>query len=76
MAHVHARGFHERQIELEGWPVRLTSYQMDGKYVCQADNVSPGACLARFSAETPEAAEQQALSKARHLLSKTRRRDV
>jgi hypothetical protein len=66
----------ERQIEIDGWPVKLTSYQIGPKYVCQADNVSPGACLARFSAPTPEEAESQAISKARHLLGKTKRREV
>ena len=68
--------FSERQIELNGWPVRLTSYRVGEKYVCQADNISPGACLARFSAATPEEAEAQAVSKAKHLLGKTKRRDV
>ncbi len=68
--------FLERQIELNGWPVRLTSYQVGDQYICQADNVSPGACLARFSARTAEEAELQALSKARHLLGKTTRREV
>lgn len=68
--------FQERQIELEGWPVKLTSYRVGDKYVCQADNVSPGACLARFSAASREEAESQAISKARHLLSKTQRHPV
>lgn len=71
-----AQGFKERQIEIDGWPVRLTSYSIGAKYICQADNVSPGACLARFSADNAEEAESQAISKARHLLSKTRRREV
>ena len=68
--------FQERQIDIEGWPVKLTSYRVGEKYVCQADNVSPGACLARFSADTPEEAESQAISKAKHLLSKTKRHEV
>ena len=68
--------FQERQIELAGWPVRLTSYRVGDKYVCQADNVSPAACLARFSAPTLQEAESQAISKAQHLLSKTRRQKV
>jgi hypothetical protein len=76
MSQLYSRGFAERQIDVDGWPVRLTSYQIGEKYICQADNVSPGACLARFAADTPEAAEEQALSKARHLLSKTQRRVV
>jgi hypothetical protein len=71
-----AEQYQERQIELEGWPVRITSYRVGDQYVVQADNVSPGACLARFTAPTLEEAESQAISKARHLLSKTQRRAV
>jgi hypothetical protein len=73
---VNFENFQERQIEIEGWPVRLTSYRVGERYVCQADNVSPGACLARISASTPQEAEAEAISKARHLLAKTRRREV
>ncbi|MBV9082556.1 MAG: hypothetical protein JOZ62_07775 [Acidobacteriaceae bacterium] len=76
MTIVNTQQYQERQIELNGWPVRLTSYRVGDKYVCQADNVSPGACIARFSAPTAEEAEQQAISKAKHLLGKTRRREV
>lgn len=71
-----AQGFAERQIDIHGWPVRLTSYRIGDTYVCQADNVSPGACLARFSAATAEQAESQAISKATHLLAKTHRRPI
>ncbi len=73
---VNTTNFQERQIDIEGWPVKVTSYQVGDKYICQADNVSPGACLARFAAATAEEAELQALSKARHLLGKTKRREV
>jgi hypothetical protein len=73
---VNSEHFDERQIEIEGWPVKLTSYRVGKKYICQADNVSPGACLARFAAATGEEAEAQAISKAKHLLRKTRRREV
>jgi hypothetical protein len=68
--------FQERQVDIEGWPVKLTSYKVGDNFVCQADNVSPGACLARFSAGTAKEAELQAISKARHLLSKTKRRNI
>ena len=73
---VNSNQFEERQIEIEGWPVKLTSYRVGNKFICQADNVSPGACLARFSSESAQHAESQAISKARHLLSKTQRRIV
>lgn len=68
--------FQEKTIELNGWPVRLTSYKVGQKYVVQADNVSPGACLARFASPSLEEAESQAISKAKHLLGKTVRRPV
>ena len=73
MEAVKTQQYQERNIELNGWPVRLVSYRIGNKFVCQADNVSPGACLARFSAPTADEAEQQAISKAKHLLGKTRR---
>ncbi len=76
MDQLKAQDFKERELEIEGWPVKLTSYKVGEKYVCQADDVSPGACLARFSAATPEEAESQAISKARHLLGKTKRRSL
>jgi hypothetical protein len=76
MAGTKTTNFSEQQIEFDGWQIRLTSYQMGNKFICQADNVSPGACLARFTADTPEEAQAQALSKAKHLLGKTKRREV
>jgi hypothetical protein len=75
-APMQAQGYKEREIEIDGWPVRLTSYQVGEQFVCQADNVSPGACLARISAASAEDAESHAVSKARHLLSKTTRRPI
>lgn len=68
--------YQERRIEIDGWPVKLTSYRLGDKFVCQADNVSPGAVLARISAESAQEAHQQAVSKARHMLLKTQRREV
>ena len=67
--------FKERQIELNGWTVKLTNYRVGDKYICQAYN-GVGACLARFSAASAQAAESQAVSKAQHLLGKTHRRGV
>ena len=73
MANLKSEQFQERTIELGGWPVKLTSYRVGDKYVCQADNVSPGACIARFSASSLADAESQAISKAQYQLGKTRR---
>lgn len=76
MQTVKTQEFQERKIELAGWPVRLTSYRIGNQYVVQADNVSPGACLARFTGATLEEAESQAISKAKHLLGKVQRHQV
>jgi hypothetical protein len=71
-----AENYQERTLELSGWPVRITSYKLGEQYVCEADNVSPGARLARFTAPTAEEAEKQTLSKAAHMLGKTQRHKV
>jgi hypothetical protein len=64
----------ERQVEIGGWPVRLTSYRLGDVFHCTADNVSPGASLARTTGKSREDAEQKALTKAEQLLQRTRRK--
>ncbi len=62
----------ERRVEIEGWPVNVTTYRLGEVYHSKADNVSPGAWLARAEASTREAAEEKVLVRARQLLSRTR----
>jgi hypothetical protein len=71
-----AEEYSERVVEVEPWQVKLTSYKLGDVYHCKADNVSPGAALARATGTTREEAEQKALDRARQLLSRTRRHDV
>lgn len=71
-----AEEFQERKLEVAGWPVNLSSYRLGSVFHCKADNVSPGAALARASGATREEAEQKAVEQARHLLSRTRRQGV
>jgi hypothetical protein len=68
--------YSERMEEVNGWPIRLTSYRLGGVYHCHADNVSPGAHLARGEGATKEEAERLALDHAAELLARTRRRTV
>jgi len=65
--------FSERVLEVAGWKLRLTSYELGGKHFCKADNVEPGACIARTEGATKEECEQKALEKAQEHLSRTRR---
>ena len=65
--------FSERILEVAGWKLRLTSYELGGKYFCKADNVEPGACIARTEGTTKEECERKALEMAQDYLSRTRR---
>lgn len=71
-----AEDYQERRIEINGWPVNLTSYRVGSVYHCKADNVSPGAALTRTTGATREEAEEKAIARARELLSRTRRQPV
>jgi hypothetical protein len=73
---MNAEEYSERQVEVEPWQVKLTSYKLGDVYHCKADNVSPGAALARATGATREEAEEKALDRARQLLARTRRHEV
>jgi hypothetical protein len=68
--------FQETRHQVDGWEINLTSYQLGEVWHCKADNVSPGAGLARMTGATREEAEQKALDKATHMLGRTKRRAV
>ena len=73
---MNVENFAERKIEIDGWPVNLTTYQIGGMFHCKADNVSPGAGLARTTGSTREEAEEKAIARAKELLGRTKRREV
>ena len=45
-----AEDYQRRREELAGWPVGIVSYKLGDRYVCEIDNVSPGARVARARA--------------------------
>jgi hypothetical protein len=67
-----AEEYQERRVEILGWPVNLTSYRLGDVFHCKADNVSPGAALARTTGATREEAEKHALERSQQLLARTR----
>ncbi len=71
-----AENFAERRIEIDGWQVNVSSYQVGDKWRAKADNVSPGASLARAEADTREEAEKRVFDRARELLARTNRHEV
>lgn len=68
--------YSERSMEIDGWPMHLTSYKIGEWFHCKADNVSPGAALARTVGATRQEAEDKAIARAKKLLGRTRRREV
>ena len=72
-AEMRAEDYSERTVEVDGWQCHLTSYRLGDTYYCKADNVSPGARLARATGASKEEAERKALERATELLSRTRR---
>lgn len=68
--------YSERTIEIGGWQVKLSSYQLETTWHAKADNVSPGAWLARTTGASREEAEQKSIARATELLARTRRREV
>ena len=66
----------ERRIEIDGWDVNLRTYQIGDTFHCKADNVSPGAIIARSTGATREEAEQKAITKAAERLAATKPRPV
>ena len=68
-----AEDFQERKVEVASWAVNLSSYRLGETYFAKADNVSPGAALARSTGATREEAEDKALRRAEELLRRTRR---
>ena len=66
----------EQKMEIEGWPVHLTSYRIGDTFHCSLDNVSPGATLARTTGSTREEAEKKAIERATERLGRTKRHPV
>lgn len=59
---------------VSGWPVRITTYRIGPLWYAKADNVSPGANIARARAKTREEVLEAVASKARARLAATVRR--
>lgn len=68
--------YSERRLELEGWPVNMTSYRIGDLYHAKVDNVSPGAAVSRATGTSREGAERKAIEDARRRLARTRRQSA
>lgn len=71
-----ARQFRREHKLVADYPVRLTTYELAGRWYCHVDNVAPGAIVARGGGMTREQAMIQATQVAEVRLRRTRRRTV
>jgi hypothetical protein len=67
-----AEEYQRRREELAGWPVGIVSYRLGDRFICEVDNVSPGARIARAEGSSREEAEQAARATAERRLGRTR----
>jgi hypothetical protein len=67
-----AEDYQRRRQELAGWPVGIVSYKLGDRFICEIDNASPGARVARAEGATREEAERAAMETAEHRLARTR----
>ncbi len=71
-----AEEYSERLMVLSGWQVNISSYRLGSVWHAKADNVSPGANLARGSGATREEAESSVFKRAEELLGRTKKHEV
>lgn len=71
-----AEEYQRRREEVAGWPVGIVSYRLGDRFICEVDNVSPGARIARAEGASREEAEQAALTTAERRLGRTRVRET
>jgi hypothetical protein len=67
-----AEDYQRRRQELAGFPVGIVSYRLGDRFICEIDNVSPGARVACAEGATREEAERAAIETAERRLGRTR----
>ena len=65
--------YSRHEHEIAGWPCVIETYRVGEVYHCTVANADPGARIARADGASRDEAEQRAIEKAAHYLSKTRR---
>ncbi len=61
---INAQDYQVQDRQINGTPVKITSYRMDKTYYCQVANADPGATIARGGGGTRQQAVDAAVGKA------------
>lgn len=68
-----AEEYREIKEELSGWPVKIVSYRLGGKYFVSIHNEEPGAWIVKGEGSTLAEAEAKARKDAAEALAKVKR---
>jgi hypothetical protein len=71
-----AEEFRKRSLELEGWSVHLSSFQIGGQYLAEVEVEASGVTIARATDEARVIAEERAVETAVRRLTRPRRLDL
>ncbi len=71
-----AENWDRRELEIEGWPVKVTSYQIGDSYITEIEASASGSTIARGIAKTSGDSWKQASEAAGRRLLRTRRMDL
>lgn len=68
-----AEDYREQEDNIAGWPVRIVSYRMGGRYHVSIHNEEPGAWIVKAEGNTLSEAEARARKEAGEALAKVRK---
>jgi hypothetical protein len=68
-----AENWAKNEVEIEGWPVTITCYEIGDSCITEIAAAASGASIARGIAETREASREAAMQAAARRLLRTRR---
>ena len=64
--------YHRLQMIVDGCPVTLTCYTIEGKFICKADNIPPDVWATHATGATRDEAQRMVLERARRKIADTR----
>jgi hypothetical protein len=73
--YMHAENWRTQYLQLEGWLVRLTSYQIGQSYIAEVESSDSGAIIVRATGKTQEQVQCEAIETATRRLLRTRHID-
>jgi hypothetical protein len=71
-----AENWQRRELEIEGWPVKVTSYEIGDSYITEIEASATGSTIARATGKTSADSWKEASEAASRRLLRTRRMDL